>query len=61
MTNQDTPKKMSLQDAIKQKLASKNQTQTAAGKASSGPVKNLQAMQSQVTKKPNNQRKRMGV
>lgn len=53
-------KKMSLEEAIKQKLASKKQNQTA-GKAGSNPVKMTQSMKSQQTKKRNNQRKRTGV
>lgn len=53
-------KKMSLQEAIKQKLASQKQKQTHSGLAT-GPVTKTQKMKSQLTKKPNNQRKRTGV
>ncbi|WP_179295374.1 hypothetical protein [Bacillus sp. FJAT-45350] len=52
-------KKVSLQEAIKQKLAEKKQAQ-AAGKAN-GWVSSNQTMKSQQTKKSNNQRKRRGV
>ena len=53
-------KKVSLQEAIKQKLAAKNQV-NKTGNHSNGPVKKTKELQSQLTKKPNNQRKRMGV
>jgi hypothetical protein len=53
-------KKVSLEEAIKQKLASKKQNQ-GAGKAGLGPVKTAGSMKSQQTKKRNNQRKRTGV
>jgi hypothetical protein len=59
-TQKDPEKKISLEEAIRQKLANKKQNQPT-GKMSSGPVKNLQTMQSQQTKKRNNQRKRTGV
>lgn len=67
MTNKDkndaekiAGKKISLEEAIKQKLASKKQQQSLgkSKKSHSTPVKN---MQSQQTKKINNQRKRTGV
>lgn len=53
-------KKISLQEAIKQKLASKKQEQSS-GKSSMHAAKTPQKMKSQQTKKPNNQRKRTGV
>ncbi|HWO96669.1 MAG TPA: hypothetical protein VNM45_10090 [Bacillus sp. (in: firmicutes)] len=53
-------KKMSLEEAIKQKLANKKQNQ-AAGRTGTTPVKMTQSMKSQQTKKRNNQRKRTGV
>lgn len=53
-------KKMSLQEAMKQKLASKKQN-LAPGKAGSSPVKTAKMLKSQQTKKVNNQRKRTGV
>jgi hypothetical protein len=53
-------KKVSLQEAIKQKLASKNQV-SQTGNHANGPVKKTKELQSQLTKKPNNQRKRTGV
>ncbi|KEF39046.1 hypothetical protein M670_01432 [Schinkia azotoformans MEV2011] len=53
-------KKIGLAEAIKQKLAQKQQ-QTNNGKLENGLVKKTQPLKSQLTKKPNNQRKRMGV
>ncbi len=53
-------KKISLAEAMKQKLAQKQQ-QTNNGKLENGIVKKTQPLKSQLTKKPNNQRKRMGV
>lgn len=57
---QAAPKKVSLQEAMKQMLANKKQGQ-ATGKAGNGLVKNTKTMKSQQTKKPNNQRRRTGV
>ncbi|MBD1379506.1 hypothetical protein [Metabacillus arenae] len=53
-------KKISLQEAIKQKLASKQQKQSTE-KASNDLVKTTKRLKSQHTKKTNNQRKRTGV
>lgn len=53
-------KKISLQDAIKQKLASKQQGQQA-GRGGLPHASGNQKMKSQQTKKPNNQRRRTGV
>lgn len=53
-------KKVSLAEAMKQKLAQKQQ-QASNGKLENGLVKKTQPLKSQLTKKPNNQRKRMGV
>ena len=53
-------KKINLADAMKQKLAQKQQ-QTGKGRTENGIVKKTQPLKSQLTKKPNNQRKRMGV
>jgi hypothetical protein len=53
-------KKVSLQEAIKQKLATKKQSSQASS-LGNGPVKKTKELQSQLTKKPNNQRKRTGV
>ncbi|MFY4775692.1 hypothetical protein [Metabacillus sp. RGM 3146] len=58
MQEQEPKKKMTLKEAIRQKLASKKQQQTSA---SHGLVKSTKKMKSQQTKKINNQRKRMGV
>ncbi|MCD7034023.1 hypothetical protein LRR81_07215 [Metabacillus sp. GX 13764] len=55
---EEQKKKMTLEEAVKAKLASKKQEQ---GKASHGIVKTAKKLQSQQTKKINNQRKRMGV
>lgn len=53
-------KKMTLEEAIKQKLASKKQAQ-ANGSGSLKGSNQTKNMKSQVTKKTNNQRRRMGV
>jgi len=53
-------KKINLADAMKQKLAQKQQ-QTGKGRTENGIVKKTQPLKSQLTKKPNNQRKRTGV
>ena len=52
-------KKVSLKDAMKQQLANKKQ-QSQQGQSLSGNTK-MQKMNSQQTKKTNNQRRRMGV
>lgn len=57
---QEGKKKISLQEAMKQQLANKAQ-QGQGGKASMSGNQKMQKMKSQLTKKPNNQRKRMGV
>jgi hypothetical protein len=54
------PKKMSLQEAMMQKLASKKQGQ-AAGKSNAAFSTETKGMKSQQTKKANNQRRRTGV
>jgi len=54
-------KKISLADAVKQKLAQKKQEQANGSKQKFGPGGNQQTMKSQNTKKVNNQRKKMGV
>jgi hypothetical protein len=53
-------KKISLQEAIKQKMESKLQQQGTGNKAKDY-IKTNQTMRSQQTKKQNNQRKRTGV
>lgn len=58
-TTKQEPKKMSLQEAIKQKLASKKQEQAQA-RLTGNPMKQ-QKMKDQLTKRPNNQRRRTGV
>lgn len=52
--------KISLQEAIRRKLAEKKQAQAKANNPVNQKAKN-QTMKSQLTKKPNNQRRRMGV
>ncbi|CAH1223943.1 hypothetical protein PAECIP111893_05052 [Paenibacillus plantiphilus] len=58
---QQEPKKVSLAEAVKQKLAQKKQEQANGTKQKHGPGGNQQVMRSQNTKKVNNQRKKMGV
>jgi len=53
-------KKISLQEAMKQKFASKN-TGTAFNKSTGGPIKGNQNVKSQQAKKRTNQRSRRGV
>lgn len=55
------PKKVSLAEAVKQKLAQKKLEQANNSKQKHGPGGNQQVMKSQNTKKVNNQRKKMGV
>jgi hypothetical protein len=61
-TETDAPekKKISLQEAIKQKLASKKQEQASGKTGGFSNAANQQKMHSQNTKKPNNQRRRTG-
>ncbi|MDV2683566.1 hypothetical protein RYX56_04155 [Alkalihalophilus lindianensis] len=53
-------KKISLQDAIKQQLERKKQQTSSTHSSSTKDIK-TKRMSSQLTKKPNNQRKRMGI
>lgn len=53
------PKKVSLQELMKQKLASKKQAESS-NKVGMTAVKDT-TKKNQITKKANNQRKRMGV
>lgn len=53
-------KKMTLQEAMQQKLAAKKQGNTNGSKNAHFSTE-TKGMKSQLTKKPNNQRKRMGV
>jgi len=57
--NINEPKKVSLQELMKQKLASKKQQQSS-GNTGLNAVKDM-TKKNQISKKPNNQRKRMGV
>jgi hypothetical protein len=59
-TTEQKPGKISLQEAMKRKLAEKKQAQAQANSAVNQKAKN-QMMKSQQTKKPNNQRRRTGV
>ncbi|MDF2558259.1 MAG: hypothetical protein K0R71_2087 [Bacillales bacterium] len=52
-------KKVSLQDLVQQKLNAKKQQQSGVG-VSSKPVQ-TQGMRSQLSKKPSNTRRKMGV
>lgn len=59
--NQETPKKkMTLQEAVKQKLEEKK-NQSTGGKASLNGSTGNQKMKSQQTKKVSNTRRKMGV
>ncbi|MET3289028.1 hypothetical protein EDM56_21005 [Brevibacillus fluminis] len=53
------PGKISLQEAMKRKLAQKKQEQANGNQAGNQKASN-QVMKSQQTKKPNNQRRRTG-
>lgn len=53
-------KKVSLQDAMKKMLEQKQQAQNGKNKVG-GIVKSTKSMSSQLTKKPNNQKRRTGV
>ncbi|WGV57073.1 hypothetical protein QIH01_16345 [Brevibacillus brevis] len=59
-TTEQKPGKISLQEAMKRKLAEKKQAQAQANNPMNQKAQN-QSMKSQLTKKPNNQRRRMGV
>ena len=54
-------KKVSLADAIKQKLNNQKQGQSTQKSANKSTISNTKTMKSQQTKKQNNQRKRMGI
>ncbi|WP_400163659.1 hypothetical protein ACAF76_011320 [Brevibacillus sp. TJ4] len=60
-TGEQKPGKISLQEAIKRKLAEKKQSQANANASSFHQKATNQKMKSQNTKKPNNQRRRTGV
>lgn len=53
--------KVSLAEAIKQKLAQKKEAQSAANKQQTFAPSPNQQMKSQINKKPNNQKRRTGV
>lgn len=59
-TTEKKPGQVSLQEAMKRRLAEKKQEQANANSAVNQKAKN-QMMKSQQTKKPNNQRRRTGV
>ncbi|BAH43589.1 MULTISPECIES: hypothetical protein [Bacillales] len=59
-TTEQKPGKISLQEAMKRKMAEKKQAQAQANNPMNQKAQN-QSMKSQLTKKPNNQRRRMGV
>ncbi|MEK0317173.1 hypothetical protein [Cohnella sp. 56] len=54
-------KKISLAEAMKQRLAQKKQAAAQAGGQQSGFSTDVKQMRSQIKKKPNNQKKRTGV
>jgi len=58
-SNAPERKKISLKEAMAQKLASKKQEQ-ASGKHSANSGKNNTNMKSQLAKKPNTQRRKLG-
>ncbi|WP_160724800.1 hypothetical protein [Bacillus sp. USDA818B3_A] len=58
--NESTPKKVSLQDLMKQQLANKK-NQSSSGKGTANGNQATQKMKSQQTKKPSNTRRKMGV
>jgi hypothetical protein len=57
---EETKKKISLQEAMKQQLLNKK-NKTAVGNTSSGSANGTQKMKSQQTKKVSNSRRKMGV
>ncbi|OXM14020.1 hypothetical protein [Paenibacillus herberti] len=57
----EQPKKMSLAEAAKLKLQQKKQDQAAGKQGQSGAQGGAKELRSQLNKKPNNQRRRMGV
>lgn len=59
-TSEQKPGKISLQEAMKRKLAEKKAAQATANNPINQKAKN-QTVKSQQTKKPNNQRRRTGV
>ncbi|MFG0216335.1 hypothetical protein ACFU8X_25000 [Brevibacillus porteri] len=59
-TTEQKTGKISLQEAMKRKMAEKKQAQAQANNPLNQKAQN-QSMKSQLTKKPNNQRRRMGV
>lgn len=56
----ETPKKVSLQEAVKRQLEAKK-NQAANNKGSNGNSKEAKKLKSQQTKKVNNTRRKMGV
>jgi hypothetical protein len=60
-TETTAPKKVSLAEAVKQKLAQKKAEQASGQQQKGFHESGSQTMKSQHTKKINNQRKRMGV
>lgn len=59
-TSEQKPGKISLQEAMKRRLAEKKAEQAQANNPTNQKAKN-QSMKSQQTKKANNQRRRTGV
>ncbi|MCM3748420.1 hypothetical protein M3223_13800 [Paenibacillus pasadenensis] len=57
----EQPKKMSLAEAAKLKLQQKKQAQAVGKQGQGGAQGGAKELRSQLNKKPNNQRRRMGV
>lgn len=57
----EQPKKMTLAEAAKLKLQQKKQAQAVGKQGQSGAQGGAKELRSQLNKKPNNQRRRMGV
>jgi hypothetical protein len=61
MKNMTEKKKISLQDAIKQQLANKKQSNESGKGSNNAAGTSSPKMKSQHTKKPNNQRRKTGA
>jgi len=60
-TTEEPKKKISLQEAMKQQLANKKNQAAAGGKGKGAGDTSTKKMKSQMTKKPSNTRRKMGV
>ncbi|CEG25790.1 hypothetical protein [Bacillus sp. B-jedd] len=59
--NTEEPKKISLQEAMKQQLANKKNQAAAGAKGKGAGDTSTKKMKSQLTKKPSNTRRKMGT